>query len=240
MQTSVAATIRDERRRHGPWHDDVRYERDWSGSGDQSSRWPQATARGTGDPLGWKKPAATHSGPAAHHAVASSLEPCMVAVSLVTDRRVLSHHEMPLFPTSKRAKVELSVCSEIPVSRAILLSLVVTPPMRCRQKYRMAWLSVRRTASCALWSSGDSIGEPMGDSKGELSGDPPNLLRYFLEPLVTECVIALHQHETSTFAGTILSALVLGPVCRHARISLQGSSGLSREKISRSSLARDR
>jgi hypothetical protein len=32
----------------------------------------------------------------------------MVAVSLVTDRRVLLHHEKPRFPTSKRAKVELS------------------------------------------------------------------------------------------------------------------------------------
>jgi hypothetical protein len=29
-------------------------------------------------------------------------------VGLVLDRRVLLHHEMPLFPTAKRAKVELS------------------------------------------------------------------------------------------------------------------------------------
>jgi hypothetical protein len=31
----------------------------------------------------------------------------MVAVGLVLDRRVLLHHEMPPFPTAKRAKVEL-------------------------------------------------------------------------------------------------------------------------------------
>src|ERR671930_2069054 len=48
-------------------------------------------------------------------------------------------------------------------------------------------------------------------------GDPPNLLRHFLEPLVTEGAVALHQLETPTFGWAILSALDLGPVCTHAR-----------------------
>jgi hypothetical protein len=58
--------------------------------------------------LGEKKPAETYSVLVPQNLAASYPEPFMVAVSLVTDRRVLLHHEKPRFPTSKRAKVELS------------------------------------------------------------------------------------------------------------------------------------
>jgi hypothetical protein len=43
----------------------------------------------------------------------------MVAVGLVTDRRVLFHHERPLLPTSKRAKVELRSCCKKPLDPVV-------------------------------------------------------------------------------------------------------------------------
>jgi hypothetical protein len=60
--------------------------------------------------LASKKPAETSAGLAQQNLVASYPKPFMVAVDFIADRRTLLHRERPLFPTSKRAKVELRSC----------------------------------------------------------------------------------------------------------------------------------
>src|SRR5882724_986402 len=58
------------------------------------------------------------------------------------------------------------VCSEIAVSRAILLRLVVSPPILWRQKYRIAWFSVRSTGKACPSRSDAVRGDSFGDSRG--------------------------------------------------------------------------
>jgi hypothetical protein len=54
--------------------------------------------------LEWKKPAETFSVLAQQNPIPSYPEPFIVVLGNVTDRRVLLHHERPIFPSSKRAK----------------------------------------------------------------------------------------------------------------------------------------
>jgi hypothetical protein len=63
-----------------------------------------------------KKSAETYSLLAQQDLVLSYPEPFMVAVRGLTDRRVLVHHERPLFPSSKRAKVELRDCAGLAIT----------------------------------------------------------------------------------------------------------------------------
>jgi hypothetical protein len=106
LAPSVAANTPGERRTHDAGRQVAPSGRSWGWAGDPACIGLRAATRGTGEPGGWQTPADISSGRAPETRGASYPTSCMVVVGLGLERRVLGHHERPLFPTATRAKVD--------------------------------------------------------------------------------------------------------------------------------------